>query len=71
MKKVLSEYYGIGNGRTAKVLIETMGDDKKFYVDYSESAEDESFSSMLEKLTEQDAEDCAEDYVLKNKSISE
>ena len=71
MKKVLSEYYGIGNGRTAKVLIETVGDDRKFYVDYFESDENESFSNMLEKLTEQDAEDCAEDFVLKNKSISD
>lgn len=71
MKRVLSEYYGIGNGRTAKVLIETVGDDRKFYVDYFESDENESFSNMLEKLTEQDAEDCAEDFVLKNKSISD
>ena len=68
---MLSEYYGIGNGRTAKVLIETVGDDRKFYVDYFESDENESFSNMLEKLTEQDAEDCAEDFVLKNKSISD
>jgi len=71
VKRVLSEYYGIGNGRTAKVLIETVGDDRKFYVDYFESDENESFSNMLEKLTEQDAEDCAEDFVLKNKSISD
>ena len=71
MKRVLSEYYGTGNGRIAKVLIETVGDDKKFYVDYFESDENESFSNMLEKLTEQDAEDCAEDFVLKNKSISD
>ena len=71
MKRVLSEYYGTGNGRIAKVLIETVGDDRKFYVDYFESDENESFSNMLEKLTEQDAEDCAEDFVLKNKSISQ
>ena len=32
MKTELSEYYGNGNGRTAKVLIETMGTEKRFYV---------------------------------------
>ena len=71
MKRVLSEYYGTGNGRIAKVLIETVGDDKKFYVDYSESVSGKSWSKMRETLNEQDAEDCAEDFVLKNKSISQ
>jgi len=66
MKTELSEYYGNGNGRTAKVLIETMGTEKRFYVDcYTK----DMWNGMVEKSTEQAAEDFAEDFVLYNLSL--
>jgi|TARA_Y100000782_G_scaffold102484_1_gene118897 hypothetical protein len=82
MKKVLSEYYGNGNNRIARVLIETIGDEKKFYVDYSTtdlwmnpvtdpSMQEWPIDATVEKSTERDAEDFAEDFVLYNKSVSE
>ena len=64
MKKVLSEYYGNGNNRIARVLIETIGDEKKFYVDYSTK---DVWNGMIEKSTRWDAEDFAEDFVFYNK----
>ena len=75
MKKVLSEYYGNGNNRIARVLIETIGDEKKFYVDYSTTdlwmGQEWPIDATVEKSTERDAEDFAEDFVLYNKSVSE
>tara|TARA_B100001013_G_C24273933_1_gene310026 strand:+ start:68 stop:295 length:228 start_codon:yes stop_codon:yes gene_type:complete len=66
MKTELSEYYGNGNGRTAKVLIETMGTEKRFYVDcYTK----DMWNGTVEKSTEQAAEDFAEDFVLYNLSL--
>ena len=68
MKTELSEYYGNGNGRTAKVLIETMGTEKKFYVDcYTK----DMWNGIVEihPSTEQAAEDFAEDFVLYNLSL--
>ena len=71
MKKVLSEYYGNGNNRIARVLIETIGDEKKFYVDYSTTdlwmGQEWPIDATVEKSTERDAEDFAEDFVLYNK----
>ena len=78
MKKVLSEYYGNGNNRIARVLIETIGDEKNFYVDYSTtdlwmnpvtdpSMQEWPIDATVEKNTERDAEDFAEDFVLYNK----
>ena len=71
MKKVLSEYYGNGNNRIARVLIETIGDEKKFYVDYSTTdlwiSQEWPIDATVEKSTEQEAEDFAEDFVLYNK----
>ena len=75
MKKVLSEYYGNGNNRIARVLIETIGDEKKFYVDYSTTdlwmSQEWPIDATVEKSTERDAEDFAEDFVLYNKPVSE
>ena len=70
MIKVLSEYYGINNNndKTAKVLIETFGDEKKFY---AECYINDEVTLTLEKGTAQAAENIAEDFVLKNKSISD
>ena len=70
MKKVLSEYYEINNNndKTAKVLIETFGDEKKFY---AECYINDEVTLTLEKGTAQAAENIAEDFVLKNKSISD
>ena len=66
MKKVLSEYYGINNDKTSKVVIEILGDEKKFYVEcYINGVEDE----RTEKRTAQAAEDFAEDFVLLNRSF--
>ena len=66
MKTELSEYYGNGNGRTAKVLIETMGTEKKFYVDcYTK----DMWNGMVEKSTEQAAKYFAEDFVLYNLNL--
>ena len=70
MKKVLSEYYGINNNndKTAKVFIETLGAEKKFY---AECYINDEVTLTLEKGTAQAAENIAEDFVLKNKSISD
>jgi len=70
MKKVLSEYYGINNNndKTAKVLIETLGDEKKFY---AECYINDQVFVVEQKRTAQAAEVIAEDFVLKNKSISD
>ena len=66
MKTELSEYYGNGNGRTAKVLIETMGTEKRFYV-YCYTKD--MWNGTVEKSTEQAAEDFAEDFVLYNLNL--
>ena len=63
IKSELSEYYGNGNGRTAKVLIETSGMRKRFLVDWYT---DEVWSGSFEKNSEQEAENLAEDFVLYN-----
>ena len=70
MKKVLSEYYGINNNndKTAKVVIETLGDEKKFY---AECYINDQVFVVEQKRTAQAAEVIAEDFVLKNKSISD
>ena len=63
IKTELHEYYGNGNGRTAKVLIENSGRSKYFIVDcYT----DEIWSGTFHKNSEQEAEDLAEDFVLYN-----
>jgi len=68
IKAELSEYYGNGNGRTAKVLIETTGTQKRFLVDcYT----DEMWNGTIEKGSEQEAENLAEDFVLYNGSLPE
>ena len=68
MKKVLSEYYGINNNndKTAKVLIETFGDEKKFY---AECYINDEVTLTLEKGSAQAAEDIAEEFVLRNRSF--
>ena len=70
MKKVLSEYYGVNNNneKTAKVFIETLGDEKKFY---AECYINDQVFVVEQKRTAQAAEVIAEDFVLKNKSISD
>ena len=70
MKKVLSEYYGVNNNneKTAKVFIETLGDEKKFY---AECYINDQVFVVEQKGTAQAAENIAEDFVLKNKSISD
>ena len=68
MKEVLSEYYGINNNndKTAKVVIEILGDEKKFYAEcYINGVVD----GRTEKGTAQAAEDFAEDFVLYNRSV--
>ena len=68
IKSDLSEYYGNGNGSTAKVLIETSGMRKRFLVDcYT----DEMWSGTFHKNSEQEAENLAEDFVLYNGSLPE
>jgi len=68
MKKVLSEYYGINNNndKTAKVVIETLGDEKKFY---AECYINDEVTWTFEKGSAQAAEDIAEDFVLHNRSV--
>jgi len=66
IKTELSEYYGNGNGRTAKVLCEKSGNRKIYLVDYYT---DGVWSGSFEKGSEQEAEDLAEDFVLYNGSV--
>lgn len=68
MKKVLSEYYGVNNNneKTAKVFIETLGDEKKFY---AECYINDQVFVVEQKGTAQAAEDIAEDFVLRNRSF--
>lgn len=68
MKKVLSEYYGVNNNneKTAKVFIETLGDEKKFY---AECYINDQVFVVEQKGTAQAAEDIAEDFVLRNRSV--
>ena len=66
IKSELSEYYGNGNGRTAKVLCETSGNRKIYLVDCYTN---EMWSGSFEKSSEQEAEDLAEDFVLHNGSV--
>ena len=68
MKKVLSEYYGVNNNneKTAKVFIETFGDEKKFY---AECYINDEVTLTLEKGTAQAAEDIAADFVLRNRLV--
>ena len=66
MKKVLSEYYGLNNDKTAKVVIETLGDEKKFYAEcYINGVGPEK----IEKATSQAAEDFAKGFTLLNRSF--
>ena len=68
IKTELSEYYGNGNGRTAKVLCEKSGNRKIYLVDcYT----DEVWSGSFEKNSEQEAENLAEVFVLYNGSLPE
>ena len=67
MKKVLSEYYGLNNDKTAKVVIETLGDEKKFYAECYVNGE--GCLKRIEKETSQAAEDFAKDFVLLNRSF--
>ena len=66
IKTELSEYYGNGNGRTAKVLCEKSGNRKIYLVDYYT---DGVWNGSFEKSSEQEAEDLAEDFVLYNGSV--
>ena len=68
MKEVLSEYYGINNNndKTAKVVIEILGDEKKFY---AECYINDQVFVVEQKGTAQAAEDIAEDFVLRNRSF--
>ena len=67
IKSELSEYYGNGNGRTAKVLIETSGMRNRILVDcYT----DEMWSGTFHKNSEQEAENLAEDFVLYNGELN-
>ena len=68
MKKVLSEYYGVNNNneKTAKVFIETFGDEKKFY---AECYINDQVFVVEQKRTAHAAEDIAEDFVLRNRSF--
>ena len=67
MKNELSEYYGNKNNRTAKVLIETTGDGKKFLVEcYNKK---DLVIQHLNFQSEREAEDFAEDYVLNENHV--
>ena len=69
MKKVLSEYYGVNNNneKTAKVFIETLGDEKKFYAECYVNGE--GCLKRIETATSQAAEDFAKGFTLLNRSF--